>query len=91
MVSLGDPSIFYRLIIDSFSIFSCTLMNDASIQDISKAMHRIRGGIVHSDVKRSHFLSKLCGMEVLSSPPELWNLERITRAKFKNFSRKIVA
>lgn len=27
-------------------------------------MHRIRSGIVRSDMKKSHFLSDLCGMEV---------------------------
>ncbi|CAM9814730.1 unnamed protein product [Ascophyllum nodosum] len=35
-----------------------------TFEDVSKAMHRIRNGIVRSDVKKSHFLSKLCGMEV---------------------------
>ncbi|CBN79579.1 conserved unknown protein [Ectocarpus siliculosus] len=35
-----------------------------SFLDVSKAMHRIRDGIVRSDMKRSHFLSDLCGMEV---------------------------
>eukprot|EP00904_Undaria_pinnatifida_P008315 jgi/Undpi1/4613/HiC_scaffold_18.g07967.m1 len=35
-----------------------------TFEDVSKAMHRIRGGIVRSDMKKSHFLSKLCGMEV---------------------------
>ncbi|CAM9370819.1 unnamed protein product [Ectocarpus sp. 12 AP-2014] len=34
-----------------------------SFLDVSKAMHRIRDGIVRSDMKRSHFLSDLCGME----------------------------
>ncbi|CAM9306076.1 unnamed protein product [Pylaiella littoralis] len=35
-----------------------------TFEDVSKAMHRIRSGILRTDMKKSHFLSELCGMEV---------------------------
>lgn len=38
--------------------------NPTTFEDVSKAMHRIRHGIVRTDMKKSHFLSKLCDMEV---------------------------